>query len=87
VGKYRERALASEQRCGGALVLPGDADAESDDEFGLQPPSSSATILSCHVDGDVRAPYGDFERVFPFNDRTQEAAEALDTGVCSDLSK
>ena len=74
---YRERALLAESRVGGALSLPGDDAGASDDEYAVRLPASSDSLLECGEEAGARAPFGDFERVFPFNATTAHAANAL----------
>ena len=70
IGKYRERALKAERKpnIGGAVKFINDS--------ANFPPGSS--ILNCHIEPS-REPYGDFERIFPFNDATENAADSLYT--------
>ena len=66
IGKYRERALRGEKKSkvGGAV------------KFAESTNLPSQTLLTCHMESS-RAPHGDFERIFPFNDATEKAADSL----------
>ena len=48
-----------------------DDDDDDGADFSLRLPRRSDSLLACGDDGDARAPFGDFERVFPVNARTR----------------